>query len=80
MAIDRAARAKRRQEQRAAARPEVEPRPSASAVLGVEGLFNAGAKHQLEHLAWVEVVKEDDRESGGPLDLESDVVRLDPRD
>ncbi|MDA3624953.1 hypothetical protein [Saccharopolyspora oryzae] len=79
MAIDRAARAKRRQEQRAAAPREAEPRPTGSAVLGVEGLFSAGAKHQLEHLAWVEVVKEDERESGGPLDLDSDVIRLDPR-
>ncbi|GAA4620824.1 hypothetical protein [Saccharopolyspora hordei] len=80
MAIDRAGRARRRQERRAAAQPEREARPSGSAVLGVEGLFNAGARHQLEHLAWVEVVKEDERESGGPLDLDSDVVRLDPRD
>ncbi|MER7078746.1 hypothetical protein SAMN02982929_05060 [Saccharopolyspora kobensis] len=79
MAIDRTARAKRRQDQRNAERLQSAPRPSGSAVLGVEGLFSAGAKHQLEHLAWVEVVKEDERESGGPLDLDADVVRLDPR-
>ncbi|MFI0468737.1 hypothetical protein ACH347_32060 [Saccharopolyspora sp. 5N102] len=80
MAIDRAGRAKRRQEQRAAAPPAPaqpeEQRRTASAALGVEGLFSAGAKHQLEQLAWVEVVKEDDREAGGPLDLDSDVVHL----
>ncbi|RKT85004.1 hypothetical protein SAMN05421805_108253 [Saccharopolyspora antimicrobica] len=79
MAIDRTARAKRRQAQRNAERLQSAPRPAGSAVLGVEGLFSAGAKHQLEHLAWVEVVKEDERESGGPLDLDADVVRLDPR-
>jgi hypothetical protein len=80
MAIDRAGRAKRRQELRAAERPTgdgpAEQRRTASAALGVEGLFSAGAKHQLEQLAWVEVVKEDDREAGGPLDLDSDVVHL----
>ncbi|SFS44830.1 hypothetical protein SAMN05660874_01206 [Saccharopolyspora flava] len=48
--------------------------------MGVEGLFNAGVKHQLDHLAWVEVAKEDERESGaGPLDLDSDVVHLRPQ-
>ncbi|MGI8308655.1 hypothetical protein [Saccharopolyspora hattusasensis] len=80
MAIDRAGRAKRRREQRAAEQPpgvrSAEQRRTASAALGVEGLFSAGAKHQLEQLAWVEVVKEDDREAGGPLDLDSDVVHL----
>ncbi|MBB5154702.1 hypothetical protein [Saccharopolyspora phatthalungensis] len=84
MAIDRAGRAKRRQEQRAA-EPPTEARPAeqrgaASAALGVEGLFSAGAKHQLEQLAWVEVVKEDDREAGGPLDLDSDVVHLERKE
>ncbi|MDA3649797.1 hypothetical protein LZ318_35000 [Saccharopolyspora indica] len=79
MAIDRTARAKRRQEQRNAERLQPATSPAGSAVLGVEGLFSAGAKHQLEHLAWVEVVKEDERESGGPLDLDAAVVRLDPR-
>lgn len=79
MAIDRTARAKRRQEQREAEHSQPAPHSAGSAVLGVEGLFSAGAKHQLEHLAWVEVVKEDERESGGPLDLDAEVVRLDPR-
>jgi hypothetical protein len=79
MAIDRAGRAKRRQELRAAAPTgdgPAEQRRTASAALGVEGLFSAGAKHQLEQLAWVEVVKEDDREAGGPLDLDSEIVHL----
>ncbi|GAA0504919.1 hypothetical protein GCM10011581_33360 [Saccharopolyspora subtropica] len=78
MAIDRAARAKRRQEQRAAqeAAAQRETRSTASVALGVEGLFSAGARHQLDQLAWVQVHKEDDREAGGPLDLDSDVVHL----
>ncbi|MCI2417072.1 hypothetical protein MOQ72_06520 [Saccharopolyspora sp. K220] len=80
MAIDRAGRAKRRQALRAAeptaAQRSAEPGRGAGVALGVEGLFSAGARHQLEHLAWVEVVKEDDREAGGPLDLDSDVVHL----
>ncbi|MGP4015260.1 hypothetical protein [Saccharopolyspora sp. 5N708] len=80
MAIDRAGRAKRRQELRAAppsaAPGSAEPGGSAAVALGIEGLFSAGARHQLEQLAWVEVVKEDDREAGGPLDLDSDVVHL----
>ncbi|MDI2029095.1 hypothetical protein QFW96_10765 [Saccharopolyspora sp. TS4A08] len=81
MAIDRAGRAKRRAELRAA-QPEPKPEPSrvGSVAMEVEGLFNVGVKHQLDHLAWVEVAKEDERESGaGPLDLDSDVVRLKPQ-
>ncbi|RRO13010.1 hypothetical protein EIL87_25465 [Saccharopolyspora rhizosphaerae] len=82
MAIDRAGRAKRREQLRAAAPV---PKPERSSVGGVamevEGLFNVGVKHQLDHLAWVEVAKEDERESGaGPLDLDSDVVRIKPQD
>lgn len=82
MAIDRAARAKRREELRAAAPAPAPERSSAgSAAMEVEGLFNVGVKHQLDHLAWVEVAKEDERESGaGPLDLDSNVVRLKPAD
>lgn len=82
MAIDRAARARRRREQRAAehrARAEQESGAGrlGSAALGVEGLFNPSGKHQLEHKDWVAVAKEDERESGaGPLDLDSGVVRL----
>ncbi len=78
MAIDRAARAKRREELRATApAPTPERSSAASAAMEVEGLFNVGVKHQLDHLAWVEVAKEDERESGaGPLDLDSNVVRL----
>lgn len=53
--------------------------PAASATLEVEGLFNAGARHRLDQLAWVAVAKEDDRVSGaGPLDLDSGVVRISP--
>ncbi|GAB3294353.1 hypothetical protein [Parasphingorhabdus pacifica] len=79
MAIDRAARARRRQALRAvdeaAAREPVSA--AASATLEVEGLFNAGARHRLDQMAWVAVAKEDDREAGsGPLDLDSGVVRI----
>lgn len=80
MAIDRAARARRRRELRAAehrAEQESSARRFGSTVLGVEGLFNPSGKHQLEHKDWVAVAKEDERESGaGPLDLDSGVVRL----
>ena len=82
MAIDRAARAKRREELRAAVPAPFPERSSVgSAAMEVEGLFNVGVKHRLDQLAWVEVAKEDERESGaGPLDLESKVVRLKPSD
>ena len=76
MAIDRAGRAKRRDELRAAA-PEPATERVPSVTLEVEALFTGSVKHQLEHLAWVSVAKEDERESGaGPLDLDSDVVRI----
>ncbi|WP_433870338.1 hypothetical protein [Saccharopolyspora sp. CA-218241] len=79
MAIDRAARAARRRALRAAHQAAVarEHRGGGATALGVEGLFSAAARHQQEHLAWVEVVKEDERESaGGRLDLDTGVVRM----
>ncbi|MFC7341661.1 hypothetical protein [Saccharopolyspora griseoalba] len=80
MAIDRAGRARRRWEKRAAEGARPEPLRSAGVALGVEGLFSAGAKHQLDQLAYVEVVKDDERESGGgSLDFESETLRLDSR-
>lgn len=80
MAIDRTGRARRRWERRAAEYARPEPLRSGEVALGVEGLFSAGAKHQLDQLAHVEVVKEDDRESdGGPLDFDSETLRLSSR-
>lgn len=77
MAIDRAARAKRRRDLRAAERHADTRREVASSVLDVEGLFSSGAKHQREQLEWIAVAKEDEHEYGaGPLDLDSGVVRL----
>lgn len=79
MAIDRAARARHRQAQRAAHQDEPASgrRPLASAGLEVEGLFTAGVRHRLDQLEWVAVAKEDDRQTGsGPLDLDSGVVRF----
>lgn len=84
MAIDRAARAKRRWRRRAAHQmtdAAGAKRTSGGAVLGVEGLFNAGAQHQLAQLRQVELITEDTRESGeGPLDLDSGVVWLEAAD
>ena len=80
MAIDRTGRARRRWERRAAEAARPVPLRSAEVALGVEGLFSAGAKHQLDQLAYVEVVKEDERESdGGPLDFDSETLRLHSR-
>jgi hypothetical protein len=80
VAIDRAARARRRRELRAAQSSETRAdhtTPAASVVTEIEGLFNPGAKHRLERAEWVAVAKEDERESGAPpLDLDSGVVRL----
>jgi len=75
VAIDRAARARRRWQRRAAQRAVEAAGSRGSAVLGVEGLFSTGARHQLEHLAWVEVAREDERESGGEP-TGSQVIRL----
>lgn len=92
MAIDRSGRAQRRWQRRATGRtsevvherrPAREHRPSADAALGLDGLFNPGARHQQEHLRRVELVTEDDRSAsngGGPLDLDSGVVRLNRSD
>lgn len=85
MAIDRAARAKRRRELRSAQGDDVAPQEGtprlASVSMEIEGLFNPGIKHRLERMEWVAVAKEDDRESGGRrLDLDSGVVRLERPD
>lgn len=83
MAIDRAGRAKRRWERREAEASQPEPqqrRAVGEVALGIDGLFNPGAKHQLEQLAYVAVTREDDHETGsGPLDLDSATVRLNRR-
>jgi hypothetical protein len=80
VAIDRAARAQRRRERRAAQEARA-TRPLASASMELDGLFNPGRKHQLERMEWVAVAKEDERESGaGPLDLDTGVVRLERQD
>ena len=81
MAIDRVGRARRRQALRDAEHAHSYAPERATvgvSALGVEGLFNPGARHQLEQLAHHAVVKEDDRESGGggPLDLDGEVVRI----
>ncbi|MBA8827065.1 hypothetical protein FHX42_004449 [Saccharopolyspora lacisalsi] len=84
MAIDRAARARRRRESRAAegeaarrARRRHDSERFASAATGVDGLFNPGSKHQLERKEWVAVAREDERESGaGPLDFDTGTVHL----
>lgn len=85
MAIDRAARAKRRRELRAAQEDDAAPQkrtpPLASVSMEIEGLFNPGIKHRLERMEWVAVAKEDDREAGDRrLDLDSGVVRLERPD
>lgn len=89
MAIDRAARAQRRQELRAAHEAEVATdavakarQRAASGAMELEGLFSgAGVRHRLDQLEWVAVAKEDDREAGaGPLDLDSGVVRIERAD
>ncbi|TWF94989.1 hypothetical protein [Saccharopolyspora dendranthemae] len=79
MAIDRVGRARRRQALRDSERSRPPERATVGAsALGVEGLFNPGARHQLEQLAHHAVVKEDDRESGGrgSLDLDGQIVRI----
>lgn len=49
----------------------------ASASMEIDGLFNPGAKHQIEHKEWVAVAREDERESGsGPLDFDSGTVHM----
>jgi hypothetical protein len=84
VAIDRAARANRRRQLRAAHGAVTPPNGThrlASASMEIEGLFNPGIKHRLERMEWVAVAKEDDRESGArPLDLDSGVVRLERQD
>lgn len=82
MAIDRAARARRRWASRntygtVPATENAQSSVLAATTTGVDGLFNPGRKHQLEHLEWVAVAREDERESGtGPLDLDTGVVRM----
>lgn len=85
VAIDRAARARRRRELRTAQNPAATPQDRtaslASASMEIDGLFNPGIKHRLERMEWAAVAKEDDRESGArPLDLDSGVIRLERPD